>query len=172
VAERTSRTVVAPIKVYSHLRRRAKARYRCYDFLVGARDFIQRGSSARSEFLRAQLPPLAITAASLTVSSTFPKSLSAAVPEWVKARHNIADEILQWCDAVPDTQTYRNLALHRPAYVSSSHDYNLTAQLVTDGIIDTKSPRWVAVSSSLSGTLARKDREHLIEQEPPSPEWT
>jgi hypothetical protein len=48
---------------------------------------------------------------------------------------------------VPDTQTYRNLALHRPAYASSSYDYNLTAQLVTDGIIDTKSPRWVAVSA-------------------------
>ena len=47
---------------------------------------------------------------------------------------------------VPDTQTYRNLALHRPAYASSSHDYNLTAQLVTDGI--------------------RKDREHLIDKNP------
>jgi hypothetical protein len=67
---------------------------------------------------------------------------------------------------VPDTQTYRNLALHRPAYASSSYDYNLTAQLVTDGIIDTKSPRWVAVSSRLSGTLARKDREHLIDKNP------
>lgn len=67
---------------------------------------------------------------------------------------------------VPDTQTYRNLALHRPAYASSSYDYNLTAQLVTDGIIDTKTPRWVSVTSSLSGTLARKDREHLIDNNP------
>jgi hypothetical protein len=67
---------------------------------------------------------------------------------------------------VPDTQTYRNLALHRPAYASSRYDYNLTAQPVTDGIIDTKPPRWVAVSSSLSGTLARKDREHLIDKNP------
>ncbi len=33
-----------------------------------------------------------------------------------------------------DSTTYRNLALHRPAYHSSSYDYNLTAQLVTDGI--------------------------------------
>jgi hypothetical protein len=33
-----------------------------------------------------------------------------------------------------DAQTYRNLALHRPAYQSSAYDYNLTAQLVTDGI--------------------------------------
>src|SRR5208337_3303443 len=38
---------------------------------------------------------------------------------------------------VPDASTYRNLALHRPAYHSSCYDYNLTAQLVTDGIKDT-----------------------------------
>ena len=67
---------------------------------------------------------------------------------------------------VPDQQTYRNLALNHPAYASSSYDYNLTAELVTDGIRDTTSPRWVAVSSSLSGTLARKDREHLIDGNP------
>ena len=35
---------------------------------------------------------------------------------------------------VADAQTYRNLALHRPAYQSSAYDYNLTAQLITDGI--------------------------------------
>ena len=33
-----------------------------------------------------------------------------------------------------DSSTYRNLALRRPAYHSSSYDYNLTAQVVTDGI--------------------------------------
>ena len=31
--------------------------------------------------------------------------------------------------------SYRNIALRRMAYASSSHDYNLTAQLVTDGIV-------------------------------------
>jgi hypothetical protein len=67
---------------------------------------------------------------------------------------------------VPDTQTYRNLALHRPAFASSSYDYNLTAQLVADGIIDTKQPQWVSVTSSLSGALSRKDREHLIDNNP------
>jgi len=39
-----------------------------------------------------------------------------------------------------DSTTYRNLALHRPAYHSSSYDYNLTAQLVTDGIKETALP--------------------------------
>ena len=39
-----------------------------------------------------------------------------------------------------DNKTYRNLALHRPAYQSSSYDFNLTAQLITDGIIESKLP--------------------------------
>jgi beta-galactosidase/beta-glucuronidase len=63
----------------------------------------------------------------------------------------------------PATGMYRNLALNRPAYASSSYDYNLTAQLVTDGIYDTKAPRWLSVATSLKGTLARKDREHVID---------
>ena len=41
---------------------------------------------------------------------------------------------------VVDATTYRNLALHRPAYQSSAYDYNLTAQLVTDGIKETRAP--------------------------------
>jgi len=64
---------------------------------------------------------------------------------------------------VPDTQSYRNLALHRPAYQSSSYDFNLTAQLVTDGIKDTKLPRWLSVATSDRGTLARQEREHPVD---------
>ncbi|MGA3042280.1 MAG: discoidin domain-containing protein, partial [Bryobacteraceae bacterium] len=59
--------------------------------------------------------------------------------------------------------TYRNLALHRPAYQSSSYDYNLTAQLITDGIKDTKLPRWVAVSSSEQGEIPKNGREWLLD---------
>lgn len=62
-----------------------------------------------------------------------------------------------------DTKTYRNLALHRPAYASSSYDYNLTAQLVTDGIKDTKQPRWIVTSTSEEGVLPRNRREHLVD---------
>ena len=58
-----------------------------------------------------------------------------------------------------DKSTYRNLALHRPAYHSSSYDYNLTAQLVTDGIKEKRLPRWVAVSSSQQGVLKKNERE-------------
>ena len=63
----------------------------------------------------------------------------------------------------PDTTTYRNLALRRPTYQSSSHDYNLTAQLVTDGIKDTRLPRWVVVATSQHGALERHKREWTID---------
>jgi hypothetical protein len=58
--------------------------------------------------------------------------------------------------------TYRNLALRRPAYHSSSYDYNLTAQLITDGIKDTRLPRWVATATS-QGTLKKNERERLLD---------
>jgi Exo-beta-D-glucosaminidase Ig-fold domain/F5/8 type C domain/Glycosyl hydrolases family 2/Glycosyl hydrolases family 2, sugar binding domain len=60
-------------------------------------------------------------------------------------------------------QQYRNLALHRPAYQSSAYDYNLTAQLVTDGIKEMKLPRWVVASTSGQGVLPKADREHLLD---------
>jgi hypothetical protein len=62
-----------------------------------------------------------------------------------------------------DTPTYRNLALLRPAYHSSSYDYNLTAQLVTDGIKDSQLPRWVVVSEGLRGPLPKQEREIVID---------
>ncbi len=65
-------------------------------------------------------------------------------------------------ELVLDTTTYRNLALRRPASHSSSYDYNLTAQLVTDGIRDTNPPQWVAVTTSSQGKLPKTDREILL----------
>jgi len=64
---------------------------------------------------------------------------------------------------VVDAASYRNLALHRPAYQSSSYDYNLTAQLVTDGIKETALPGWVSVSASEIGTLRKADRESVLD---------
>ena len=64
---------------------------------------------------------------------------------------------------VPADQTYRNVALHRPAYHSSSYDYNLTAQLVTDGIKEKGMPRWVVVSTSQEGELTKQVREHVLD---------
>jgi hypothetical protein len=62
-----------------------------------------------------------------------------------------------------DADTYRNLALHRAAYQSSSYDYNLTAQLVTDGIVETSLPRSVVVSSSEHGVLAKNQRDSVLD---------
>jgi hypothetical protein len=65
---------------------------------------------------------------------------------------------------VPDASgTYRNLALHRPAYHSSSYDYNLTAQLVTDGIKEPRPPEWVATSLSFRGQLPKTEREVFLD---------
>jgi hypothetical protein len=67
---------------------------------------------------------------------------------------------------VIDSSTYRNIALLRPAYHSSSYDYNLTAQLVTDGIRDTRLPSWVACSIDRRGILPKDERETLLDHFP------
>ncbi len=58
-----------------------------------------------------------------------------------------------------DAATYRNLALHRPAWHSSSYDFNATAQLITDGIKATTLPRTVVLSTSEKGVLPKIGRE-------------
>ncbi len=62
---------------------------------------------------------------------------------------------------------YRNLALYRTVYQSSSWDYNLTSQLLTDGIIDEKVPAWLNVSTP-EGPLPPHKREACIDGN----EWT
>jgi len=62
-----------------------------------------------------------------------------------------------------DNSTYRNLALYRAAWHSSSYDYNLTAQLVTDGIRERRLPRWLAAGSSEKAVLEKNEREWLLD---------
>ena len=64
---------------------------------------------------------------------------------------------------VIDAHNYRNLALHRPAYQSSAYDYNLTAQLITDGLKETGLPQWIATSTSDGGLLAKNRREVFLD---------
>lgn len=67
---------------------------------------------------------------------------------------------------VADTSgTYRNLALLRPAYASSAYDFNLTAQLVTDGIAETRMPEWI-VSVVNGQVLPKYQRESLVSHSP------
>ncbi len=67
---------------------------------------------------------------------------------------------------IPDKTTYRNLALLRPAYHSSSYDYNLTAQLVTDGIKTEQLPEWIVVSDVTQGPVAKENREVIVDHAP------
>jgi hypothetical protein len=55
---------------------------------------------------------------------------------------------------------YRNLALLRPAYSSSAYDYNLTAQLVTDGLIDTHLPDWI--TTVVDGQILPKTEREIV----------
>ena len=70
---------------------------------------------------------------------------------------------------VAETTTYRNLALHRPAYQSSAYDYNLTAQLVTDGIKESSLPQWIETSTSDEGVLPKNERELFLDGNVVSP---
>lgn len=65
-------------------------------------------------------------------------------------------------DLQPDRENYRNLARLRPAWHSSSYDYNLTAQLATDGIIETGIPSVIAVSTN-HGAVPKNEREWLLD---------
>lgn len=68
-------------------------------------------------------------------------------------------------ELLPDNSNYRNIALLRPAFNSSSHDYNLTAQLVTDGIITDRQPQYLVLSTPL-GEVPRREREWMIDEGP------
>ncbi|MBE9511097.1 MAG: hypothetical protein IMY71_09480 [Bacteroidetes bacterium] len=63
---------------------------------------------------------------------------------------------------VVDKINYRNLAKLRSAYHSSGYDYNLTAQLVTDGIIIHEMPDFISFSTS-QGVLPKNEREWLLD---------
>ncbi len=62
---------------------------------------------------------------------------------------------------------YRNLALLRPAFQSSSYDYNLTAQLITDGIAETRLPDWVVCIAD-GEFLPKQEREGMLNHFPES----
>ncbi|MDR1257672.1 MAG: discoidin domain-containing protein [Tannerellaceae bacterium] len=65
-------------------------------------------------------------------------------------------------ELVPAGGNYRNLAKLRSAYHSSSYDYNLTAQLATDGIISAGLPATINVSTQ-DGELKKNEREWFFD---------
>ena len=58
---------------------------------------------------------------------------------------------------------YRNIALNRSVYVSSSYDYCLTGQLLTDGIIGDSLPEYLRMETS-AGRDVKREREWLVDQ--------
>ncbi len=65
----------------------------------------------------------------------------------------------------PDYMTYRNIALRRAAFTSSGYDYNLTAQLATDGIVTDKQPQYLNLSTP-EGDVPRREREWMVDEGP------
>jgi hypothetical protein len=65
-------------------------------------------------------------------------------------------------ELVVDNTTYRNVAKLKSAYHSSGYDYNLTAQLITDGIISSEEPAIINVSTQ-NGDLKKNEREWLFD---------
>lgn len=64
--------------------------------------------------------------------------------------------------ATSTTDDYRNVALRRAAYHSSSSDYNLTAQLATDGIVANNRPATLTMTTH-QGEVPVTDREKLLD---------
>ncbi len=62
----------------------------------------------------------------------------------------------------PNRENYRNIAWLRPAFHSSSYDYNLTAQLITDGIITASWPSYITVSTN-QGVVPKNEREWILD---------
>ncbi|KAA6319765.1 Exo-beta-D-glucosaminidase, partial [termite gut metagenome] len=64
---------------------------------------------------------------------------------------------------VADNKNYRNVAKLRTAYHSSSYDYNLTAQLTTDGFISSEEPATINVSTQ-ADDLKKNEREWFFDR--------
>ena len=61
--------------------------------------------------------------------------------------------------------SYRNLALLRPAFASSSYDYNLTAQLAVDGILPGEAEGCPYITlCTPEGPVAKNEREWIFDE--------
>ncbi len=58
-----------------------------------------------------------------------------------------------------------NIALNKTVYSSSTYDYNLTAQLVTDGVVETDEPARLKVGTA-GGELPRREKEWTVDAGP------
>lgn len=68
-------------------------------------------------------------------------------------------------ELLPDDDQYRNLALLRATYQSSAYDYNLTSQLLTDGIVTDRAPQYFDLQTAES-SVPKREREWMIDGGP------
>ena len=68
-------------------------------------------------------------------------------------------------ELLPDEDQYRNLALLRTTYQSSAYDYNLTSQLLTDGIVTDRAPQYFDLQTA-EGSVPKREREWRIDGGP------
>ena len=68
-------------------------------------------------------------------------------------------------ELLPDDEQYRNLALLRATYQSSAYDYNLTSQLLTDGIVTGQAPQYFDLQTA-EGSVPKREREWMIDGGP------
>ena len=139
-------------------------------------------AGTRRDFLKTGLVAsagLALPGTALAGNTTFSEASTQSVPSILPATgapaaaftrgiglypgapsENFAPEIL-----LDPAAPYRNLALLRPAFASSSYDYNLTPQLVTDGLAETDLPMWI--TTVVDGQiLPKQEREIVVDHFP------
>ena len=68
-------------------------------------------------------------------------------------------------ELLPGGNEHRNIARLRATLQSSSYDYNLTAQLVTDGIVTTEQPLYLTLSTP-QGEVPKREKEWMIDGGP------
>lgn len=65
-------------------------------------------------------------------------------------------------ELLPDGNEYRNIARLRAVTQSSAYDYNLTAQLVTDGIVSAEQPAYFTLLTP-DGEVPKREKEWMID---------
>lgn len=96
---------------------------------------------------------LSLSSCSSNNKETFTKGIGIYPGE---ASENFSPEI------TTDKDSYRNIALNRAAYASTSYDYNLTAQLITDGIITKKLPYYTNLKCN-NETVVKNHKEYIFD---------
>ena len=103
---------------------------------------------------------------SLTVSQVLAQTVTETrgIGQYPGSQDEYFAPSLNWLH-YSDSRIFRNIALHRAAWASSTRDYNHTAHLVTDGCIGDEEPALLTVSTPV-GTLPRREAEWTIDGGP------